>query len=219
MPPSRAQGAWIAAALILAACAVDAIDLAGKNCPCASGWVCIKGHCELGTGGASTGGASTGGASTGGASTGGASTGGASTGGTSTGGTSTGGTSTGGAGGTSVRCGAETCDLPDQFCCHASSASSDTGACSATGTSCTGTRMLCDDAADCGGVPKVCCAQLDSGGQFKADVQCKAAVSDCKTSGNGIVELLCDPAANTPCPTGLSCKNSTKIAGHSSCRP
>ncbi len=123
----RRAAVWaLVPGLCLPACTVDEVDVEGKACPCAEGYVCnsMKNRCELpggdagssggssstggtaggtpGTGGSSAAGgtSNTGGASNGG--TGGASNGG--TGGTSSGGTSSGGTSSGGTGGGACNC-------------------------------------------------------------------------------------------------------------------
>lgn len=79
--------------------------------------------------------------------------------------------------------------------------------------------MSCDDAADCGGAPNVCCVELDPAGEVKKAVGCRASQAACATSGNGSVELLCDPSASTPCPAGLSCKTALKMVGYWSCQP
>ncbi len=219
----------------MTACSVEPVELGGKTCPCEDGWTCdpSSNRCiengagaSGGTAGASTGGAS--GAVSGGA--GGATSGG--TGGTATGGTGAtttggaGGVATGGAGGVAtggssggsqtIFCPSGACDLQTEACCRSSDVSDFQGQCVAkTSGVCADTKMHCDDSGDCGGLPNVCCAEIDSGGQFMSDVRCRTT---CVTSGSGSWELLCDPAAAAACPNGMSCKVSQKIKNYFSCQ-
>jgi hypothetical protein len=68
------------------------------------------------------------------------------------------------------------------------------------GGACGGLSVQCDDWKDCGGISKVCCADL-----FNNQVN---AVS-CQDQSSCVIgqqhQQLCDPGAATPCPQGKAC--------------
>lgn len=227
LPARRSLAVALGLAAWAGACTVEEVDLTGKECPCADGYVCDSAtqSCQkpgasggsssggaAGTGGAAgssgAGGTSTGG--TGGSSTGG--TGGAGTGGAGTGGT--GGAGTGGATGAGVTCGAVSCPVATQKCCHADDGTSAAGSCTASATLClTGfVNMFCDEPGDCGS-GKVCCERLSLSGNLNS-VQCEASTADCKPLGSGSAALVCNPTSPN-CPSGKSCVKTSR--GYARC--
>jgi hypothetical protein len=112
----------------------------------------------------------------------------------------------------SVCCGQTPCSPPKTCCIDLGSGN---GRCVPPGGSCLQTSFPCDDTADCGGLPAVCCAALNANGSV-ATVSCKSTATECVSSGG--IELLCNPAANPACPDGRTCAASTKVPGYSSCK-
>lgn len=109
--------------------------------------------------------------------------------------------STGSAG---IACASAVCSS-SMVCCHGKADA--TGTCAGNAGACSGNQQAqeCDDAADCGGSPMVCCAHMTSGGSLKAAVQCVGSAANCTATGTDIAALLCDPNAATPCPGGMAC--------------
>jgi hypothetical protein len=107
--------------------------------------------------------------------------------------------------GTGVACNGAVCSpLATKACCHDKNDAG--GACADVSAGCGGNQQQerCDDSADCGGLPAVCCAKLDSTGAIRQAIQCVPGTSNC-TNGTGSVQYLCDPAAATPCPGVMKC--------------
>ncbi len=107
-----------------------------------------------------------------------------------------------------ILCGTTYCTLssPAELCCH--NTSNATGMCIATGGVCTAPQiaMTCDDSADCGGLPKICCAHIQNNGAIKSAVGCVNSTSSCAAGGGETVQFLCDPNAGTmACPSLMSC--------------
>ncbi len=235
--PTLVACAWSVA---VTGCSVEPVSLDGKACPCEDGWTCepTSNRCVApgsvasgGAAGANTGGAS--GAATGGAS--GAATGGtsgAATGGTGgapsggSGGSSGGGTggtagvATGGAGGipgqAGIFCPGGACDVKTQACCRNPAVSTFEGQCVAANGACSDVKMFCDDNADCGGAPNVCCAEIHPNGLLKGDVTCRTS---CSSSGGASWEVLCYPGLPAACPSGMTCKVALKLKDYFSCQP
>jgi hypothetical protein len=100
------------------------------------------------------------------------------------------------------------CSATSQVCCNPQATASCT-----TSAACSGTRMSCDDAADCVGSAggSICCARISNGaGNYQG--------SQCQTSCGSPSQPMCDPSAPTPCTTG-TCKPFTKLpAGWYTCQ-
>jgi len=108
-----------------------------------------------------------------------------------------------------IFCGGATyCATASQVCCNPQATASCT-----TSAACTGTRMSCDDAADCVGNAggPICCARISNGaGNYQG--------SQCQTSCNSPNQPMCDPSAPSPCTTG-TCKPFAKLpAGWYTCQ-
>ncbi len=116
-----------------------------------------------------------------------------------------------------IACGGAFCTVGNQMCCHGKTDS--TGTCAATSQSCAGgsAQELCDDNADCGGSPNVCCAHLSSTGAISGMIACVSDATLCTASGNSTAEMLCDPTATTPCPPGKTCTGNDSTHGWHYC--
>lgn len=96
-----------------------------------------------------------------------------------------------------------TCSAGVQLCCH--DRADGTGSCVAVGEICVGQPVECADAADCVGGTGVCCARYSTMTGNMQDVLCRASASGCSGPSSQTYEILCDPAAAAPCPTGQAC--------------
>jgi len=206
---------WVVAG---SACSVDEIDLDGKKCPCADGYVCDSTSNTCVKEGASSGGAGgtsgSGGASgSAGSSSGGASgsAGSASGGASGSAGSASGGASgSGGTNGEGIVCGTSKCSVATQVCCHADDGVTADGSCTDTGTACGSgfIVMQCDDPSDCGTGSEVCCERLSQVGHVNS-IQCETASANCKPLGSGTSAELCLPG-NGDCPAGKTCIQTTR---------
>jgi hypothetical protein len=104
-----------------------------------------------------------------------------------------------------ILCGGVYCPTGADQCCHDTSGSG--GVCALAGSTCGGNQvaMTCDDSADCGGLPKICCAHLAANGTIKNAIQCVNSTSNCTANGGETAEYLCDPNAVPPCPGTMTC--------------
>jgi len=115
-----------------------------------------------------------------------------------------------------ILCGGVYCPLPSEKCCH--DAATTAGTCAVTMGTCTASQvsMDCDDSADCGGLPKICCAHIAANGAIKSAIQCVNSTTNCSPSGGETVQFLCDPNVLPPCPGTMMCV-SDSIHGWSRC--
>ena len=100
-----------------------------------------------------------------------------------------------------ILCGATYCTPPLQVCCNPAG----TATC---GTSCSGVRQECDDAADCP-TGHVCCASANGGHNQVVGVSCVASCS---------ADTLCDPDVAGACPPNQICKPYSLLTGDYSCQ-
>jgi hypothetical protein len=103
-----------------------------------------------------------------------------------------------------ITCGANSCTVGTQECCH--DAADALGVCQTSGTGCpTGKGpQFCDDNTDCGGGTNVCCAHIGKAGNFQTAV-CDTSAAACVPVSMGSVVILCDPTLATPCPGTMMC--------------
>jgi hypothetical protein len=103
------------------------------------------------------------------------------------------------------------CTVPAESCCveGLGTTTQPVGTCMQAGECFQGVEVPCDNAAECDeidpGQGEVCCGTVD-GNSIVSQVQCSAP-GDCADSSNII---LCDPNESTSCPTGTTCRQSTR---------
>ena len=202
LPARRSLAVALGLAAWAGACTVEEVDLTGKECPCADGYVCDSAtqSCQKpgASGGSSSGGAAgTGGAAgssgAGGTSTGG--TGGSSTGGT--GGSGTGGAGTGGTGGSGTG-GSGTGGTGGAGTGGAGTGGAGTGGATGAGVTC--------GAVSCPVATQKCC-HADDG--TSAAGSCTASATLCLT---GFVNMFCDEPGD--CGNGKVCCERLSFGGN-----
>jgi hypothetical protein len=104
-----------------------------------------------------------------------------------------------------ILCGGTFCSTGTQKCCHDTQTSN--GNCQLKAGTCVAgqVEMECDDSADCGGLPKICCAHIAANGTIKNNVGCVNSTTNCTATGGESAQYLCDPNASPPCPGTMTC--------------
>lgn len=109
------------------------------------------------------------------------------------------------------------CVLGQQSCCAPSVPPGDVPPykCIAQGSQCGGTRIACDDTADCPG--KICCGAFDNNTQTYTEVSCRSSCSGQGPNGTTLIRI-CDPALMpSDCPQGTICQESGILPGFYYC--
>ena len=107
-----------------------------------------------------------------------------------------------------IKCGTNTCNPAQDFCCNPEG----THSCTTQGSSCNSLQLPCDSTADCSlaGTPGSCCAT-----EMSNTVKSVACATTCSGGGKFI---LCDPAVVDACPMGKTCSAYAHLAGYYACQ-
>jgi hypothetical protein len=109
------------------------------------------------------------------------------------------------------------CAVGQQSCCAPTVAPGNVPpyTCVSQGGQCSGTRIACDDTADCSG--KICCGAFDNTTQSYTDVTCRSSCSGTGPNGTTLLRF-CDPALSpSDCPVGTTCLESGILPGFYRC--
>jgi hypothetical protein len=105
---------------------------------------------------------------------------------------------------------AESCAAGAEMCCH--DRANGNGLCQSPATACMTQALFCDDAADCGGGTAVCCARFSMMTGNLADARCETTSGGCSGPASQTFEILCNPAAPSPCPAGTGCTGMSRYS-------
>lgn len=109
------------------------------------------------------------------------------------------------------------CVVNQQACCAPAVPPGDVPPykCVSGGGTCAGTRIACDDTADCPG--KICCGSYDPNQQRYTEVACRSSCSGQGPNGTQLIRM-CDPVLSpSDCPNGTICKESGILPGFYYC--
>ena len=112
------------------------------------------------------------------------------------------------------------CSAGSEVCCFDKDRKA--GTCQSSGSQCSKVKMPCDSANECNGGSGVCCAQFKNGSGTQnglQDVSCVSSASQCSAMSGYSNEMLCNPQAAQPCPSGKTCTGSSMLGnGYHSCQ-